>query len=602
MTAEAYVPRYDTGSHPGFMDSDIQPLVLLPDIDSHRFVSEEQQLRAVSKEWLLPSKEKAHPTGLNLINTRLWLDELSKNYDRPITVGEIPDAELDKIVGKYDSLWFMGIYTPSEASKNHAKKWADQYKYAIPDIDPEKDVVASPFAIPEYTPNPKIANGWEEWDAFVDKLHSKGENVFLDFVPNHIALDHPWVEEHPEYFIHGTEQQQRDMPGLYHTVIANDGKLYHYAHGKDPNYPEWADTLQLNYAHPQVQQAMQKQLLDLVEHADGVRCDMAMLLNPDTFLRTWGRNYNDDGEWTGMDHLSNDEKMYISQTEFWPTAIAAAKEKAKTVGKKDFLFAAEAYWDMEKLGKYFDYIYGKDLYDHLRKLAKGEANESPDNLKAHLWYLMHAVREGRHWRDVNFTENHDEERAVKVFGEEPSKAAAAITAFIPDAIFLLNQGQENGSRIRPPMQIGRFPEEPSDERFVDFYDRLLTLKNTRLFQEGEWNLAELTWNNQDIIAQQVKAFESVDTPENIIYLHEHSAEKTLAMGAIVCTNFGRHTGSARLPEVTKDMDVQVVNLTKGRGVENIDMERDSGLYIELLPWETQIVFFTPKKHEEQLAA
>ncbi len=37
----------------------------------------------------------------------------------------------------------------------------------------------------------------------------------LDFVPNHVALDHPWVDAHPEYFVAGTEQDLEREPGNY---------------------------------------------------------------------------------------------------------------------------------------------------------------------------------------------------------------------------------------------------------------------------------------------------------------------------------------------------------------------------------------------------
>jgi maltooligosyltrehalose synthase len=35
------------------------------------------------------------------------------------------------------------------------------------------------------------------------ELLQRGINLILEFVPNHVAPDHPWVSEHPEYFIRG---------------------------------------------------------------------------------------------------------------------------------------------------------------------------------------------------------------------------------------------------------------------------------------------------------------------------------------------------------------------------------------------------------------
>ncbi len=538
-----------------------------------------------SAEWLQPSEHIQHPTGIELINTRLWMSDLSEREGKPVTVGTVPEEEWKKLFEKYDSFWFMGIYKPSEFSRNHAKKYAFEYRYAIPDIDPEKDVVASPFAIPEYTPNPAIASDWEEWDQMVDKLHGNGKKVFIDFVPNHMGVDHPWVTDHPEYFIQGTEDQKKRNPSLYHTIRNEEGNELHLAHGKDPNYPEWSDTLQLNYARADVQEVMQEQLLDLVDHADGVRCDMAMLLNAETFIRTWGNS--EEGNGKVGNHLTEEEKKYLREHNFWPKAIATAKEKALDQGKDDFYFVAEAYWDKEELGKDFDYIYGKDFYEHLVKLAHGDNRVSPVSLKNHLSYLMNALKEGRHYRDVLFTENHDEDRAVRVFGKEPSKAAAAITAMIPEGLFLLNQGQEDGRRIRPPMQIKRFPGEEQDASFQRFYDRLLTLKHSRLFQEGEWSLANITWNNPNIVAQQVEARDDSENDEN---------ESTrLEMGAVVCTNFGNQFASCRIPDVGPDMDVSVVSLSENREIKQIDNQRKDGMYVGLIPWESQVILYSPKK-------
>ena len=43
-------------------------------------------------------------------------------------------------------------------------------------------------------------------------------NLILDFVPNHVAPDHPWVKEHPEFFIQGTVEDARNNPASYVTV------------------------------------------------------------------------------------------------------------------------------------------------------------------------------------------------------------------------------------------------------------------------------------------------------------------------------------------------------------------------------------------------
>ena len=48
-----------------------------------------------------------------------------------------------------------------------------------------------------------------------ERLRQRGLRLLLDFVPNHTGLDHPWVENHPEYYISGTE---RDLAGPRRTI------------------------------------------------------------------------------------------------------------------------------------------------------------------------------------------------------------------------------------------------------------------------------------------------------------------------------------------------------------------------------------------------
>src|SRR6516162_7216465 len=61
-----------------------------------------------------------------------------------------------------------------------------------------------------------------------------------------------------------------------------------FAYGRDPNFPGWPDTLQLNYANPELQAARIDELVAIGGKCDGVRCDMAMLLLPEIFRRAWG--------------------------------------------------------------------------------------------------------------------------------------------------------------------------------------------------------------------------------------------------------------------------------------------------------------------------
>ena len=75
----------------------------------------------------------------------------------------------------------------------------------------------------------------------------------LDFVPNHMAPDHPWIDAHPDYFVHGSESDLARSPRNYCRAQTKKGPLL-LAYGRDPYFEGWPDTLQLNYGNPDVQQ------------------------------------------------------------------------------------------------------------------------------------------------------------------------------------------------------------------------------------------------------------------------------------------------------------------------------------------------------------
>ena len=198
----------------------------------------------------------------------------------------------------------------------------------------------------------------------------------LDFVPNHMALDHPWVEDHPEYFVAGTEDLLEREPQNYIRVKREKGDLI-LAYGRDPYFSGWPDTLQLDYSHPATQEAMIRELEKIASQCDGVRCDMAMLVLPDVFEQTVG------------------EKTAA-------IVLAAGHPACTRTGSRTFAFMAEVYWDLEWTLQQqgFDYTYDKRLYDRLRE---GHARPVREHLQAELDYQTKLAR---------FLENHDEPRAA----------------------------------------------------------------------------------------------------------------------------------------------------------------------------------------------
>src|SRR5215469_16234646 len=294
--------------------------------------------------------------SLYQINTRVWLTELSRKLGRPATLDDIPDSELDRIAAVgFDWVWFLSVWQTGLASRRISREdpeWRKEFQHTLPDLR-DDDIPGSGFAITGYTVHQHLG-GDAALARLRDRLRKRGLRLMLDFVPNHMGLDHPWVEQHPEYFVQGTEADLAREPRNYVRVQRKSGPLI-LAHGRDPYFPGWPDTLQLNYGNPATQKAMAGELKKIAGQCDGVRCDMAMLVLSDIFKRTWK----------------------VRPEPFWPKVTQEVRAKYP-----EFVFMAEVYWDLEWTLQHqgFDYAYDKRLYDRLREQHAGtvRAHLRPD--------------------------------------------------------------------------------------------------------------------------------------------------------------------------------------------------------------------------------
>ena len=256
------------------------------------------------------------------INTWVWLDELSRQHQRAVDLGTVPAEEWDRLAALgFDAVWFMGVWERSpagiEISMRNPGLVAD-FKRALPDFT-AADNVGSPYCVRRYIVDPRLG-GPKGLATARSRLRKRGLRLILDFVPNHVAPDHPWVTEHPEYLVQGTAAEAQDDPASF---VAVAGRVF--ACGRDPFFPAWPDVLQLNAFQPGLRQAVIATLSSLAEQCDGIRCDMAMLVLNTIFERTWG---------TRAGARPADD--------YWRSIIPAIKSQSP-----DFKFIAEAYWDLE---------------------------------------------------------------------------------------------------------------------------------------------------------------------------------------------------------------------------------------------------------------
>src|SRR5262245_59451020 len=162
--------------------------------------------RCCTRPGALTMAEPRSPS-LYQINTRVWLTELSRTLGRPATLDDIPDAELDRVAGTgFDWIWFLSVWQTGAAGQAVSRanpEWRHEFEETLPDLD-EEDIAGSGFAITGYTVHQQLG-GDAALARLRERLRRRGLRLMLDFVPNHMALDHPWVEEHPDFFIAGEE-------------------------------------------------------------------------------------------------------------------------------------------------------------------------------------------------------------------------------------------------------------------------------------------------------------------------------------------------------------------------------------------------------------
>ena len=367
------------------------------------------------------------------------------------TLDDVPDEVLDRIAARgFHAVWLMGVWRTSPFARREAlghPALRAEYARLLGNYH-DADVGGSPYAIEAYEVAESLG-GDVALARFRERLRRRGVSLVLDFVPNHLARDHAWLDRHPQRLVRGTERDLAKHPDNWFLHTDLEGREHVFAHGRDPYFAGWTDTVQVDYRNAEARSAMRDLLASVAERCDGVRCDMAMLLLAEVFASTWG------GERPPGD--------------FWDEAIAEIRRR-----HPGFVFIAEVYWGLEDelhtLG--FDYTYDKELYDRLVAADR-------DGIRSVL-SLPQAAQSHR----VRFLENHDEPRSRSVFGDR-LVAAAAITYSLPGLRFFF-EGQSDGRWHRIPVQLAREPFEERIEWVARFYDRLFEILSEDVFHAGQW--------------------------------------------------------------------------------------------------------------------
>jgi hypothetical protein len=209
-------------------------------------------------------------------------------------------------------------------------------------------------------------------------------------------------------------------------------------------------------------------------------------------------------------------------------------------------------------------VYDKDFYDYIiahdvAKLRNALLNES---------HLPHSVM---------FLDNHDEERVASRLGIDQLRPAIVLQATLP-GLKLYYKGQEEGSKIKLPMQLGRRPYEPVNQEVYDWHQKVFAITSDPVFVLGDFE-----------IVNSIKIDEQNNTCQNLLAFKRTYKQQTY----LIVANYSivRSKGFVPyVPEVNEHLTT-VVFADQLTGVE-YPYKRDSlmthHLYVELSPWQCHV--------------
>lgn len=284
-----------------------------------------------------------------------------------------------------------------------------------------KGGLGSYYSISDYKGiNPEFGDN-EDLKELVEEAHANEMIVIMDWVANHTAWDHSWIDNNPDYYTKG-----------------NDGKI------TDPINPDtgeswgWTDVADLNFENSDMRSEMIDAMKYWIEEfdIDGYRCDAA----------------------------------HSCPVDFWKESINELR-KIKNV----FMLAESDPFNVGgfELINSFEMSYNWQGHHILNEISKGHksAKDLKDNINRDL-----SIYEDNHIL-LNFTSNHDENTwAGTVFDRMgDSYLTMSVLTYVIPGIPLLYNGQEYSLNKRLEFFEKDFIPKENTE-LVEFYNKLGKIK------------------------------------------------------------------------------------------------------------------------------
>jgi glycosidase len=422
-------------------------------------------------------------------NTYVWLDQLSRKYERAITrLDQIPDEELDMLAARgFTGLWLIGLWERSAASQHIKQMMGDG------------EAVASAYSLHAYD----IAGDLGGWDALGNlrwRAWQRSIRLSADMVPNHMGIDSNWVIEHPGWFLShpappypnytfgGPDLSHEERVGIFledHYYSKTDaavvfkrldrwtgGEQFIY-HGNDGTSMPWNDTAQLDYLQGEVREAVIQTILHVARNFPIIRFDAAMTLAKKHIQRLWFPEPGAGGAIPsraehGMTRAEFDARI---PEEFWREVVDRVAAEVP-----DTLLLAEAFWLMEG---YFVRTLGMHrVYNSaFMHMLRDEDNAKYRSVMKNVLEFDPQVLK----RFVNFMNNPDEKTAIEQFGDgDKYFGVCTLLATLP-GLPMFGHGQIEGFREKYGMEFRRPKwEEWPNEGLIGGHDwRIFPLLHRR---------------------------------------------------------------------------------------------------------------------------
>ncbi len=445
-------------------------------------VVEFTQQQRLEPEQYSPDKDWMPRAVLMAKSTYVWLDQLTKKYQRPITqLDQIPDEELDALSRwGFNGLWLIGLWQRSKASQR------------VKQLCGKHDAVASAYSLFDYQIADDVG-GELAFENLKGRARQRGIRLAGDMVPNHTGIDGRWVIEHPDWFIsrddqpfpsytfNGPDLSWDGRAGIFledhyydHTDAAvvfkrfdrETGAVKYVYHGNDGTSMPWNDTAQLNYLNPQVREAVIQTILQVARRFPIIRFDAAMTLSKKHFQRLWFPEPGTGGAIPTRSEYALTRQQFDAAMpqEFWREVVDRVAQETP-----DTLLLAEAFWMMEG---YFVRTLGMHrVYNSaFMNMLKAEENANyRSTIKNVLEFDPEILK-----RHVNFMNNPDEETAVAQFGKDDKYFGVCTLMVTMPGLPMFGHGQVEGFTEKYGMEYRRaYWDEQPDAHLLWRHEREL---------------------------------------------------------------------------------------------------------------------------------